>query len=149
MISQALVATFILATPNGKFLSDHEVTRYSTDIANVAESKGEASFLVLTANFEGSFSRAVEHCKIVGDHGNAITMYQLHKWWWSPYTRDQLCASNALATEQAHMVAQKLYRLVGDWRTVIMKYAGFTTCKSKDCTRRVELFDSLMAIEEP
>jgi hypothetical protein len=149
MLSQALVAVMIAATPNGKLISEHASTRYSMDIARVADTKEEAAMLVLTANYEGSFDYSVEHCKIVGDHGQAITLYQMHKHNWGPYSREQLCGSNAIATAQAHSVMMMIFRIRKSWKEVIMGYGGFTTCKSKDCTRRVELFDSLMAIEEP
>lgn len=76
--------------------------RYANDIALAADGDVELAYaLVATQHVESSWRADIETCAVTGDGGAAVTAYQLHRHWWAGYSREEVCASNALATSLA------------------------------------------------
>lgn len=101
--------------------------RIADDI--VAAAQGDADLalaLVVTAEGESRFRADHENCRVVGDRGASITMYQLnrHSGSWNGATKAELCASNTLATARAAEWLIMLRLNTGGWRGAIRAYVG-------------------------
>jgi len=101
--------------------------RYAADI--VAASQGDrdlALALVVTAEGESTFLASRENCRTTGDAGKSVTIYQLHKDFgaWGNSSREDLCASNTLATKRAADWLVMLRIRTGGWRGAIRAYIG-------------------------
>lgn len=94
------------------------------DIATVSSAKpiyggpegvtATALTLFAVGRTESAFWGKVQDCSLCYpgsqwcDRGRSITVYQLQGHWaWGKYNREQLCASNAAATERAHAILFK------------------------------------------
>jgi hypothetical protein len=139
-----LVLALVLATPNGAMLPQSEARRYASDIAAVSETPEEAALLVTVANHEGSFDRKVETCQVTGDHGQAFSLYQLHRHWFAGDPQ-RLCESNRRATEEAGRVLRYLRKKTEGLGALFQAYIG---CKEGDkrVWSRLSTFAHLMEV---
>lgn len=55
--------------------------------------------LVVIGAFESDFMKSRETCEETGDFGRAISVFQVQ--YWGRYTKEQVCASHAIATKVA------------------------------------------------
>ena len=121
-----ILIAFVSSRMRGELSSTESdrLAQIAGDIWGVVESSednlfdGEAGremsalLLAATAAQETGLDRqyqTCEGCPIGGrrcDGGRSVTLYQLHQgaFAWGPYTRDELCGNNALATERAYHV---------------------------------------------
>lgn len=79
-------------------MSARRATRYATDIARACWGDLDCeTFLTTQAKNEGGFDHDHETCAKVGAQGE-ITLYQIKPEWYDGHTKEQICASNALAS---------------------------------------------------
>jgi len=142
-LTSIVTAAIISLAPN---LSEETVGRYASDI--VAASQGEGTDLALamvaTQDAESSWRPEVEDCRVTGDGGAAVSMWQLHKHWYSGRTRAEVCASNTLAASFAASALIALSHRTGGLRGALRSYIG---CRPGDprSVKRIRTFDRLLA----
>ncbi len=145
-MTPALVAIVIAtAHPN---IAPARAQHLAEDIAAETETSEEVNALVATMEVESGMREEVETCAITGDHGRAISLYQMHRQWWEGHTRREVCTSNRLATRLA---LHTLHALGGDhgyWIDAFHLYVGGSTSRNDPrIARRRRLFEVLQAIE--
>lgn len=119
--------------------------RYAADIVTAAQGDVDLALaLVVTAEGESTFIASRETCRVVGDNGASVTMYQLNRWSgsWNGSTREELCASNTLATRRAAEWLIMLRLHTGGWRGAIRAYIGCAVGDPRE-VRRVRNFRRL------
>jgi len=140
-----VAAAIVSLAPN---LSGEQVDEYASDIAAaVDEECGHddahcvelALALVVVQHEESSWRKSVETCRVTGDGGRAISMFQLHRHWWGKNTRGQMCASNRLAAKRA---AFAMRTLSGPERSMGLAFRRYVGCTASD-RRAVRRRDTL------
>lgn len=123
------VASAPFGSPPADAAEDQErLHNVAKDIALVSEkdpvflgpeaAKATALALLTIAQMESGFWHNVQDCSLCYrgsdwcDQGKSITLFQLQgKAAWGPFTREQLCSSNEIATQRAHAVLSRFRRL--------------------------------------
>jgi len=91
-------------------LPPETATRYASDIAlAVGDDLELGLMLVVTAKAEADFREDIERCNCkrwecdADKNGNplALSLFQLHFYWWDGHEPEEICASNTLATALA------------------------------------------------
>lgn len=127
-------------------LSGEDVDRYAADITFAADDDVNVAIaLIVVQDSESTWRRDVESCKVTGDGGKAISSVQIHRHWWSGYSRAEICASNRLAVTLAANVITVLSESTGSTRAALRAYVG---CSSKDprAVRRWRKYDELQRL---
>jgi hypothetical protein len=140
LVQTAVVALAIRIAAPGT--PDPLVQRYAADYAAVSQNLDEALALVATARVEGAFDPRVEDCRRTGDHGRAISEFQLQRYWWAGHSRREICGSNRLAARLALRALKRLGFCRGSWWPAFRAYVG---CRASDArvTYRARLFGRL------
>lgn len=143
MLYQYALKLLLVASP---WLSREERERQATDISRVATDDIQVRMLVTTGTVETGFRERFTHCECKPgecDDGAALSVYQLHSYWYTPYTREQVCSSNYLATWLASKALGSLRRQYGP-REALRVYIGARVSVSDiRVTARYELWDWL------
>jgi hypothetical protein len=119
--------------------------RYATDIAAVAEDRDEAFAMVVTQRGESSFQTDVERCETLGKAGE-VTAWQLDPAELTATNAKRACHDHRYATVLAHEKLTRLARIVGAWRTVIMRYIGAVRPDDPRAAKRLKWWDQLQEI---
>jgi hypothetical protein len=104
--------------------------------------------LVTTGAIETGFRERFTRCDCRPtecDNGVALSVYQLHSYWWHGHSRESICGSNLLATSLAHATFQALRKQVGA-REALRVYVGQVSETDARIVPRLELWDKLSAI---
>lgn len=135
----------LLAAPR---LDEATRDRYASDIAAAAPDVEIALALVATGTVESGWRRDVETCRMTGDDGRAISLWQLHAHWLAGHDRAEVCASNGLATMLAAGELMTLRARCGAIRCAMARYVGAPP-RDPRVARRVELFGRLLSTAGP
>jgi len=99
---QYVCQLLMIAAP---WLSLAEIQIQARDISTVTGNDAEkAKMLVTTGAIETGFKERYTRCDCEPrecDDGAAISVYQLHSYWWGVNSRESICSSNLLATRIA------------------------------------------------
>lgn len=143
MLYQYALKLLLVASP---WLSREERETQATDIARVAKDDIQVRMLVTTGVIETGFRERFTRCECKPgecDNGAALSVYQLHSFWYVPYSRDQVCSSNYLATWLASKALTSLRKQVGP-REALRIYVGERVSDSDPRIKaRFELWDWL------
>jgi hypothetical protein len=140
-LATILITAILSAAPQ---LDHASATRYGTDMASAAGSVEDGIMLVATAAEEGGFRKQVETCAVTGDGGDAISLYQLHKEHLGRHTREEVCASNRLATRLAMASLARVRRIAGTAELSFARYIGVTRLDDVRVRRRTALYQRLL-----
>lgn len=112
-----------------RFANPADAEHLHAAILGASGTDRDALALVALGKTESHFRRDVRRCKITGDGGKSITGWQIQHF--GPYTRDELCASDALAAERAIAIFNGYVKTCG---SVERAFQGYTSgsCKSKN-----------------
>jgi hypothetical protein len=122
----------------GPKLPGETIDRYAADITAAVDNECAhddafcvelALALVVVQHEESAWRESVETCRITGDGGLAISSFQLHRYWWGPYSRRELCASNGAAAERAAHTLRVLVVTTGSFVGALRAYVG---CRATD-----------------
>jgi hypothetical protein len=128
------------------WLSHDQAISYAKDIAKVCNNNVPlCATLTVVANAEGSFTKAVETCKIVGDEGKAISLYQLHPHFYGRYTPEEICSNNRLATSIAGKILYG-FILVAGVEGAFKLYAGITSDNHPKIVKRMNMYNQTYSI---
>lgn len=144
MLYPYVLKLLLMATP---WLTANERELQARDIATVTGNDAEqAKMLVTTGAVETGFRERYSHCDCREgecDDGAAISVYQLHSYWWGTNSRELICSSNLLATKIAANALSHLRRQVGA-RNALKYYVGRNVSESDPRIKaRFELWDRL------
>lgn len=112
MTLTAYILGVMMSLPGVRPEAEGRLRAVAADIATVVEDPDEAQpfedhkrsalALVAVAYHESGLRRDVQHCKVNGDAGRSITLWQLMRGRsWEGHTRERLCADNLAATRAA------------------------------------------------
>ncbi len=117
--------------------------RYAADIAAATDDLEVGLALVATATVESDWRGTVASCTVVGDHGAALGLYQLHAQWYGGHTAEEVCASNRLSSRLAARAIAQLRRVTGSYETALYRYVGCKRLDDPRVAKRLELFRKL------
>lgn len=137
-----LTAAILSAAPQ---LDRAAAARYAADMASAAGDLEDGIMLVATAAEEGGFRRQVEQCVVTGDSGEAISLYQLHKHHLGRHSREEVCASNRLASRLAMASLARVRRFAGSAELAFARYIGVKHIEDVRVRRRTALYNRLLA----
>jgi hypothetical protein len=132
-------------------------TRYATDIENAVDADLELGMaLVVTMNAEATARpEDIEHCIYKAWEGDrdakgkprALGLYQLHYYWWDGHSRDEICASNTLATTLAAKEMRNHIGVTrGNWHRALRRHVGYDIDpKDPRVINRPKNFDRVLA----
>lgn len=138
-----------------KDLPREDAARYAQDIVDASAGDVElAVALVATGDEEGlHFNPRIERCECKGKEcdadpktgvARAYGLFQLHKYWWSGHTPDEICSSNKLSTELAAKALVFLRKNHGGIRRAVRLFNG-APADDPRIVRRWRVFDRLWA----
>lgn len=113
-------------------LSGEAADRYAGDIVAAVEDECGHSgadciefaiAMVVVQDAESSWRSDVESCRVTGDSGRSVSMWQVQRHWYGPYSRRQLCRSNALAAKRG-AVALRTYATGTSYEAAVVRYMG-------------------------
>ena len=129
------------------WLSKADNNRQATDIAMVADADIDGgSMLVVTGTSESGYRKEIERCECKPhecDRGNAVSVYQLQKYWWAGHTAQEICKDNRLATFLAYKALVSM-RDRADARSALRLYVGRLSDDDPRVNPRITLYNQLM-----
>jgi hypothetical protein len=141
-----------ITTLAGPTLPSSEVERYATDIAEVAGDDVKLAVgLVATADEEGfHFSPRIERCECKkwecdrdpkSGKPRSFTIYQLQKYVYQPYTPEEICADNRIATELAAKYLRFLRKQNGGSMRAAVRWFNGADADDPRIVRRLKVYD--------
>ncbi len=145
MISAALVLLALLdARPS---LEADRANILSRDIAAEVDTLDEARAVIATIETESGMRESVQSCRVTGDHGKAISMGQIHRFWWEGHSRREICADNRLAMRLTIGALRALGGKWGRWDGAFYLYVGRGAARNDPrIVRRQRLFARLQRL---